>query len=160
MSRFPSNWRTHLADWRYALNVLDRLRSGLQPSNGCWEWSRTRTSGGYGQISVKHAMVQTHQVAYHLFIGPVPAGLQLDHLCRNRACANPWHLDPVTSAVNSRRGLGALNLPDYGSRTHCVNGHAFDQVNTYIHPVTGYRTCRNCRADRERSRQQAIRRAA
>lgn len=145
-----TDWRDHLRNWPYAQTVLDRLIANLEVDGDCWLWSRSTTDDGYGQISVKRAMIRAHQVVYELFVGPVPAGLQLDHTCRTSRCANPWHLDPVTSAENTRRGNACLSLPDRSKWTHCVNGHAFDERNTYVHPVTGYRNCRRCRADRQK----------
>jgi hypothetical protein len=155
-----TNWRDHLRHWPYGQTVLNRLIVNLEQRGECWAWTRSKNKDGYGQISVMHAMVRTHQVAYELFIGPVPEGLQLDHRCRVRCCANPWHLEPVTSAENTRRGNASLSLPDRSQWTRCKNGHAFDERNTYVHPVTGYRNCRRCRADRQKRYDDARRAAA
>ena len=76
-----------------------------------------------------------------MFVGPLPDGLVLDHLCRNRACVNPEHLEPVTQSVNLLRGE-TVNAAA-SARTHCINGHEFSPVNTRISP-SGRRVCRSC----------------
>jgi hypothetical protein len=76
---------------------------------GCWNWDGARSSKGYGRtffgsrIDGSRRALSTHRVAYEAWIGPIPDGLQLDHLCENKACCNPWHLEPVTNAENKRR---------------------------------------------------------
>lgn len=112
----------------------------------CWLWTRATHPDGYGNIRVSGRGRFAHRLAYELEIGPVPEGLELDHLCRVRICVNPDHLEPVTHAENMRRGsTGILRVP----QTHCVRGHPFDEQNTRW--SKGRRICRACSAAWERS---------
>lgn len=105
---------------------------------GCWEWTAFRVPAGYGQIKWRGRTRVAHCVVYETLVGPVPDGLELDHVCKNRACVNPAHLEPVTHAENMRRGA-------YANKTHCKSGHAFTPDNTYTHPTRGTRDCLTCR---------------
>lgn len=110
--------------------------------DGCWNWTGARQPNGYGVFGFRDKTARAHRAAWELLRGPIPEGMDLDHLCRNRACVNPAHLEPVTRSVNLRRGVG---IPGIRSRqTHCVNGHEFTPENTYI-PPKGGRHCRACR---------------
>ena len=119
----------------------------------CWEWIASAGGGGYGQFRDR----QAHQVAWELWGNPpVPVGLELDHLCRNRRCVRPSHLEPVTHQVNILRGIAPA-----GSRArcaaikHCPHGHEYDVANTkWRQKRTGYwsRKCRACAARQERER--------
>ncbi len=110
------------------------------------------TTKGYGQFWYDGALVYAHRYSYETLVGEVPYGLDLDHLCRNRQCVNPQHLEPVTRSVNIKRGLfpsivGQRQL----SKTHCPSGHIYNKANTYI-TSQGKRQCRVCHASRERQR--------
>jgi hypothetical protein len=113
----------------------------------CWSWQSTQTNKGYGEFWLDGGNVGAHRVAYELLVGPIAEGFVIDHLCRNRLCVNPAHLEPVTEEENVRRG-------DFGSaanarKIECIHGHAFDRENTYI-SAEGYRYCRTCRRDAAR----------
>ena len=89
-------------------SLLARFEAKVDKSrpDGCWQWTAATNGRGYGQIWIAPKYMVAHRVAYKLFVGPVPEGLDLDHLCRNRGCVNPEHLEPVTRRENVRRGAG------------------------------------------------------
>ena len=118
-----------------------------QGENWCFFWTASTNGTGYGLFTVNGRMVMAHRWAYEYFKGPIPDGLQLDHLCRNRNCVNPAHLEPVTQRENLLRGesLTTFNL----AKTHCPQGHAYAGANLYVTPK-GSRQCRTCRADHQR----------
>ncbi len=107
----------------------------------CWPWLSTHNHKGYGQFMVDGKVKMAHRLAYEDRIGPIPPGLTLDHLCRNRACCNPAHLEPVSNRENILRGNGATARN--ARKTHCKNGHEFTPDNIY-RSSTG-RECRTCR---------------
>lgn len=129
--------------------LRDRLFSRLliDPETGCLNWAGGLDESGYGVIRADGRNRKVHRVMYEMFSGPVPAGLTLDHLCRNRMCANVAHLEPVTPWVNTMRGSGpaAVNA----AKTHCPAGHAYDAANT--HWYQGRRYCRACHSELTRS---------
>lgn len=112
----------------------------IDPS-GCLVWTASVRSGGYGQFAHGGRQVQAHRFAYTALVGPIPAGLVIDHLCRNRACVAPDHLEPVTNRENLLRGEGPSAVA--AAKTHCLNGHLFDEANTW-RDSKGKRCCRAC----------------
>lgn len=110
----------------------------------CWQWIRPIGAGsnGYARFWDGERQVWGHRYAYELLRRPIPAGLQIDHLCRNRGCVNPKHLEIVTQKTNLQRGhgRGAVNA----SQTHCPAGHPYKGDNLYVQPSNGGRRCRIC----------------
>ncbi len=105
----------------------------------CWNWIATTSSNGYGRFRVNGSYVQAHRWAYENQVGPIPAGLQIDHLCRTRSCINPKHMEPVTPQVNTLRGIRSRVR-----KTHCKRGHEFTENNTYNRPDRPGRRCLKC----------------
>jgi hypothetical protein len=96
--------------------LLRRFQAKVDVTASCWLWTGARTTGGYGLLKVDGRPEYVHRLSYEHHVGPIPDGLQLDHLCRVRCCVNPAHLEPVTGTENIRRGEPA-------TRTHCPRGH-------------------------------------
>jgi hypothetical protein len=123
----------------------------------CWLWTASkRKNTGYGQFhegGPGDRVRNAHRVAYELLVGDVPEGLQLDHLCRNRACVNPAHMEPVTSAENTRRGMSPTIVAARENR--CLRGHEFTPENTIRKPDRPWRTCRICTNAAARARRAA-----
>ena len=111
---------------------------------GCWLWPTVDRQTGYGRISVGGSAQSTHRFAYQTFVGPIPEGYVVDHLCRVRACCNPAHLEPVTNRENTIRGLAPLLARTrHAATTCCPSGHPYDEANTYYNR-NGQRSCRAC----------------
>jgi hypothetical protein len=116
----------------------------------CWPWLGV-TVKGYGifWVDSRRRAARAHRVAYELVLGPIPAGMTLDHLCENKPCVNPAHLDPCPAGENASRSARApYNVK--ARATHCGRGHRFDLRNTAIY--NGRRRCRACAAFVERER--------
>lgn len=130
---------------RFAKKTVER-------ENGCIEWTGAVSADGYGQMRLGPAdggrLIYTHRWSYEYYVGPIPDGLVIDHLCRNRRCVNPAHLEPVEIRENLLRGesFSARNA----KKTHCHAGHPYDDANTYIVPGKRGRDCRKCKAERRR----------
>lgn len=106
----------------------------------CWIW-QGHTVRGHGRIGIKKERYIVHRVVYELLVGKIPEGLEIDHLCRVRACCNPKHLEPVTRRENQIRGFSPVGLN--ARKTHCSHGHPFERENLYVH-TDGSRVCRTC----------------
>ncbi len=120
--------------------------------NECWEWLGPLDRHGYGSFGIKclagYTLARSHRVAYWLSKGPLSQALTVDHLCRNRACQNPNHMELVTRGMNVLRGTGLT--AQHIKKTHCPQGHAYDSLNSYVDTTTGGRLCRICRRQRDK----------
>lgn len=117
---------------------FDRL-----PESECWTWLSHRTVDGYGVMMVAGKVRRAHRLVWCAFRGPIPAGLQLDHLCRNRGCVNPEHLELVTLQENVARGNAG---EPQRARTHCPRQHPYAGANLVVW-ADGKRRCRRCLRD-------------
>ncbi|MCC5574563.1 HNH endonuclease [Microtetraspora sp. AC03309] len=111
--------------------------------SGCWDWTGTIQSAGYGMTTLHGRRMLSHRASLTIWApGMSLDGLQVDHLCRNKTCVNPWHLEPVTQAENLRRQGEAV--------THCPSGHEYTPENTYRSPKQpNCRRCRTCARERQ-----------
>lgn len=125
--------------------------------DGCWVYSGFILRNGYGQVydgTRRNAFA--HRAVFEAVVGPIPAGLQLDHLCRNRACVNPEHLEPVTAYENLLRADSVMTRNM--ARTHCRFGHPLSGSNIYRAPKkpAHRRECRKCHCDRSTARHKGM----
>lgn len=123
--------------------LIQRVEKFIKKDVGCWEW-KGALNKGYGVLSVKNKLKQAHRISYEAFVGEIPNGLVLDHLCKNTRCVNPEHLEPVTQALNVARGDSGRY---WSKKTHCPQGHEYSNENTYVSKM-GRRSCRNCHNQR------------
>jgi hypothetical protein len=124
--------------------------SGYAPHLGpCWLWTASKMQYGYGAFNFGPRIGRAHVFAYTVLVGPIPDGLELDHLCRVPGCVNPSHLEPVTHRENCLRGTSIVAV--YAQRTHCKNGHEFTSDNTGRGRGNS-RRCLACHRESERER--------
>jgi hypothetical protein len=117
-----------------------RVLQRIEVEDDCWIYQGRKSQTGYGNVTVyPKKESRAHRVVYEALVGPIPKGMEIDHLCRRRACVNPDHLEPVTHTENVRRG--------YWGKNECVNGHEFTEANTRHYRTTkgkDIRICREC----------------
>jgi hypothetical protein len=137
--------------------LTERIKARIAiAASGCWEWQGTIDKRGYGRITIGNGpsprRLLVHRVAYEAFRCPIPAGLHIDHLCRNTRCCNPAHLEPVTPEENRRRAINAAVVKGF-----CRRGHAMSGKNILPNGPNGKRTCRICANKRKLARYYALR---
>jgi hypothetical protein len=136
------------------MSASTRIAAATRGEHECWPWP-SADPDGYGRVYFEGRQRPAHRVAYGILVGPIPAGMTLDHTCHtadaacvggtkcpHRRCVNPGHLEPVSAEENSRRQVKAR-------KTHCINGHVYDDANTGRNH--GRRTCRACHTERQRA---------
>jgi hypothetical protein len=142
LSTGAKSWQTR------GMTLRERIefRTILIPFMDCWLWDGRHDKDGYAQTSVGKKTKPAHRVVYEEFVGPIPEGKELDHICRQRGCVNPRHVEPVTTLVNQQRSP----LTSSG-RTDCIHGHGV----LYRYP-SGRRVCRTCQREGWKSRHKKI----
>lgn len=128
-------------------DLLTRLEDKFLVGDGCWRWTAAKNSRGYGTLNLGERWVLAHRIMYETLVGPISDGLVLDHLCRNRACVRPGHLEPVTQQENLLRG--ETITAHFAAKDCCPAGHLYDEENTYL--WRGGRHCRACRREQLRA---------
>jgi hypothetical protein len=141
--------------------VIDRFAERVAlTDSGCIEWLGASTGDGYAQIKLSPSegkrLVYVHRWSYQYHVGPIPEGLEIDHLCHNRACVNPDHLEAVTPRVNWLRSANPTSVN--ARKTRCIHGHPFAGKNLMVSADGKRRYCRECR--RTAYRQKLLREGA
>lgn len=136
--------------------VADRFSEKIAAAdeNGCVRWLAGTNGAGYGFLRLSpregSRRMYAHRWFYEHYVGPIPDGAHLDHLCRNTLCVNPAHLEPVSQRTNVLRGISPC--AENAAKTACKRGHELAGANLYINPSSGYRQCRECSRERDRQR--------
>ena len=139
------------ARYRETCGLPHRIRDKFViADDGCWDWLSKKRPNEYASVAPEGRVYgrgdrttePAHRVVYKILVGDIPEGLDLDHLCRNRACVNPDHLEPVTTKVNVLRGVGACARN--ARKTHCPRGHTLEGDNLLLHKGGRARVCREC----------------
>lgn len=117
-----------------------RFWAKVVKSDGCWSWKAQHTAAGYGAFWIGKRIKYAHRMTYEYVVGPIPEGLELDHLCRNPGCCNPSHLEPVTHGENMRRAV----RNKYQRKNSCKYGHDWSEPRNVYTRKNGYRWCAEC----------------
>jgi len=130
----------------------ERFWAKVEPTGFCWNWTASKNELGYGRINRSGRTVKAHRYAYEQLVGPIPDGLELDHLCVNPSCVNPDHLEAVTYSDNSRYGDGPAARK--ARQTECIHGHPLDKLKP-----NGTRRCTICPRLRMQEKRRRMREA-
>jgi hypothetical protein len=130
---------------RNDVNTVEKiLAKHVDATSGCWEWKARKDKDGYGRTTIQRKTYQAHRVVFAALVGPIPEGMTIDHLCKNKACVNPDHMEVTTVKVNVLRSDNICSLN--ARKTHCPRGHPLSGENLYLYPAGG-RGCRQCQRD-------------
>jgi hypothetical protein len=136
---------------RWTLSLEERFWAKVDKTGDCWEWTAALNNRGYGRFRMPDGHVTAHVMSFRLTYGPVPTGKEVHHICENRKCVRPTHLQAVTHRENL---LASGTLPGINAKkTHCLNNHPFNEENTAM-TKAGKRRCRTCVRERARLRRQ------
>ena len=126
-------------EWHRWTSISEAFETYVNRTENCWEWTGS-IAGRYGRINFNSQAIVAHRWSYENYVAPIPPGLQIDHLCRNKLCVNPDHLEAVTSKVNTLRSdnPAAVNA----RKNHCLRGHLLSGHNSAV--TNGHRKCRTC----------------
>lgn len=144
-NRYDGDWAGH---WWFCgvkkngAELEERLGNYTEDENGCWNWNGV-VSKGYGLIKVHSQSTRVHRLMYEVFVGSIPEGLVIDHLCKNKQCVNPQHLEAVTSRENTLRGSSPI--AEQARQDTCKEGHEFSIR------ADGHRECKTCRKARRKN---------
>uniref|UniRef100_A0AAT9JAA2 ORF17 n=1 Tax=Nitrosopumilaceae spindle-shaped virus TaxID=3065433 RepID=A0AAT9JAA2_9VIRU len=130
------------------LDCFKRFMIKIEQNGNCWQWIASKDPSGYGKFMLNKKLISSHRISYELFKGEIPKGLQIDHLCRNRACVNPEHMEVVTQKENLRRGDKTNIGRNNRLKTHCPQGHEYIKENL-VKSDPG-RKCKICKNARDR----------
>lgn len=135
------------------MTLAERFWAKVQKTDGCWLWTGSRDEKGYGRIGIDGVNRRAHQVAYELTYGARPAGAMICHHCDVTNCVRPDHLYAGSGVTNARdREVRGRRIPANTRKTHCPQGHPYNERNTYRDPNNGRRRCRVCHAAQMRDR--------
>jgi hypothetical protein len=143
----------------YGTATIDRIMAkvSMEPNSGCWLWLEATDLKGYALMIVNGKTKRVHRLAYESLVGPIPDGLQLDHLCRVRCCVNPKHLEPVTNRENGRRGIASqVNSDRQKAATHCRRGHPYDSQSKRTNGSRECKVCAKNNQDKMRGRRKRV----
>ena len=137
-----------MSDLSDVASLQDRFWPKVRITDGCWEWTGSLNSKGYGQISFRGRSMRAHAAIFKIYKEEIPKGYCIDHICRNRKCVRRWHLRIVTPRENTIFNSESIPAKNF-AKTHCPKGHPYSKENTKIKINCGrpYRRCRRCEND-------------